>query len=238
MSENFGRKDMDEKVEYERRLQTVIKELTERHPAYSIQQARTDYRVNYNTLRNRFMGVSQPKALAHQHLQRLSPAEERMLIRHIKEQDDYGYPPTRASILEMATNLLSPGSEPLGVNWHEGFEARNPDVKIILCSALDRQRALTNSRSGYETYWANLVYICVTYGIPPENMWNFDEKGFIIGKCGRYTVYTRPDRHNPGKLIQSGNRQSTTDGETISAAGKFIPPYIINRGKIHTVDKF
>ncbi|RPA71224.1 CENP-B protein, partial [Ascobolus immersus RN42] len=77
-----------------------------------------------------------------------------------------------------------------------------------------------------------------TFNIPPENIWNFDEKGFIIGLCGRYIVYTRTTRKNPGRLTSTGNCQSTTDDETISAAGKFLPPYIVNKGVIHNAAKF
>lgn len=141
----------------------------------------------------------------------------------------------------MATNLLpkhSETAESLGKNWHEGFEERNPDIRKILSCALDRQRVLSNNRTGYEAYWQNRVSIIVKYNIPPENIWNYDEKGFIIALCGRYIVYCWIDRQNPRKLIQSGNRQNITDGETISAARRVIPSYIITRGKVHTVDKF
>lgn len=227
-------------IEYERRLQSAIKRLHTHHSeGYSIRRASADYGVHYSTLRARFNGATQSRALAFQHLQRLTPEQERALVRHIKDQDDFGFSPTRESILEMATTMLPPGdTQPLGQNWHEGFESRNPDVKAILSSSLDRQRALSNTESGYRTYWENLSYIIMKYNIPPENIWNFDEKGFIIGLCGRYIIYVRPERANPGKLPSSGNRQSITDGETISAAGKSLPPYIITKGKIHTVSKF
>lgn len=238
--EYLGREILDENLERERRIQTALKRLDDARmngQKYSIRAAARDYALPASTLKDRFNKASQPRALAFQHLQRLTPAQELALVRHIKDQDDYGYPPTRQSILEMATTML-PDDKPLGVNWHEGFEDRHPDIRKILSSALDRQRALSNTVTGYEIYWENLVSIIIKYNIPPENIWNFDEKGFIIGLCGRYIVYCRRSRENPGRLPQTGNRQSTTDGETISAAGKVIPPYIINRGKVHTANKF
>lgn len=239
-AENNGRIELSDDIEYERRIQSAISKLHNFHSlGYSIRRAATDYSVSYPTLRARFKGKSQSRATAFQHLQRLTPQQERALVHHIKEQDDYGHSPTRDLILEMATQMLpSHDKAPLGVNWHEGFEFRNPDVQPMLSHALDRQRAYSNTMEGYEQYWTNLHYVISKYNIPPENIWNFDEKGFIIGNCGRYIIYVRPDRTNPGRLPASGNRQSITDGETISAAGKSIPPYIISKGKIHTVAKF
>jgi hypothetical protein len=97
-------------------------------------------------------------------------------------------------------NALLPSDEEVGINWYRAFEERNPDIRTVLSSSLDRQRALASTKVGYDAYYRNLAWIIQTFNILPENIWNFDEKGFIIGLCGRYIVYARPDRKNPGKL--------------------------------------
>ncbi|RPA71225.1 hypothetical protein BJ508DRAFT_187325, partial [Ascobolus immersus RN42] len=89
----------------ERRIKTALKILSTEFPRYSLRQASADYSIPYSTLHGRFQGAL-PKALAHQHQQWLHPQQERALIQELKEQDDFGYPATRAALIEMANALL------------------------------------------------------------------------------------------------------------------------------------
>ncbi|KAJ6436237.1 restless-like transposase [Purpureocillium lavendulum] len=66
--------------------------------------------------------------------------------------------------------------------------------------------------------------------IRKENIWNFDETGFMVGYLQRGGfVWTFTDVDRP-ILCDSHDRVSVTTIETISAAGETIPPFIILPG--------
>jgi hypothetical protein len=71
------------------------------------------------------------------------------------------------------------------------------------------------------------------YGIQPDDIWNFDETGFIMGKIQPKKVVTTAERRGRPKLVQPGNREWVTVIEAVSAEGQSIPPFIIVKGKKH-----
>lgn len=71
------------------------------------------------------------------------------------------------------------------------------------------------------------------FHILPWHKWNYDEKPFIIGKQGRYTLLAAANRKQP-KLTADGKRECVTLIETVNETGRFLPPVIISNGKSHT----
>ncbi|RPA71171.1 DDE-domain-containing protein, partial [Ascobolus immersus RN42] len=80
------------------------------------------------------------------------------------------------------------------------------------------------------------------FHITPEHIYNWDEKGVMIGLTGREWVLAARDRKE-AYAIQDGNRESVTVIEcasqaNISAFPHILPPYIISAGNTYTAANF
>ncbi|KGQ02871.1 hypothetical protein BBAD15_g11910 [Beauveria bassiana D1-5] len=78
-------------------------------------------------------------------------------------------------------------------------------------------------------YFYLLQEVVLTYGITPNDTWNMDESGFRIGVSKDELVITK-SRHKQ-YFASPENRESATVIEAISAAGAFIPAFVIVAGK-------
>ena len=71
------------------------------------------------------------------------------------------------------------------------------------------------------------------YGICDEDVYNFDEAGFMMGKITTQLVVTGSERRGRPKAVQPGNREWVTVIAAINAAGWTIPPFLIFAGQYH-----
>ena len=82
--------------------------------------------------------------------------------------------------------------------------------------------------------WFRLLRnIMAKYRIQIENLYNFDETGFMMGIIISFLIITRSDRHEKAKSIQPNNREWGTVIEYINASGWCIPPFIIIKSTYH-----
>jgi hypothetical protein len=70
------------------------------------------------------------------------------------------------------------------------------------------------------------------YGIADEDMYNFDESSFLMGKISLQLVVTGSEKPGKRKKLQPGDREWTTLVQAIGATGKRIPPFLIFAGKV------
>jgi hypothetical protein len=73
----------------------------------------------------------------------------------------------------------------------------------------------------------------VAYGIPDEDVYNFDETGFMMGVAATSKVVTNSDRIGRATVVQPGNREWVTTIECINASSWSLPPYVILSGILH-----
>jgi hypothetical protein len=71
------------------------------------------------------------------------------------------------------------------------------------------------------------------YGSRSDDIWNFDETGFMMGIMQSGMVVTGAERQGRPKSVQPGNREWITVIQAISAEGQLIPPFIISAGQYH-----
>ena len=71
------------------------------------------------------------------------------------------------------------------------------------------------------------------YGICDEDVYNFDEAGFMMGKIMAQLVVTGSERRGRPKAIEPDNREWVTLIVAINAAGWSIPPFLIFAGQYH-----
>jgi hypothetical protein len=71
------------------------------------------------------------------------------------------------------------------------------------------------------------------YGILDDDVYNFDETGFIMGMIFPGIVVTTSDGRGKAKLAQPGNREWATVIQGVNALGWAIPPFIILAAQYH-----
>ena len=150
--------------------------------------------------------------------------------------DSRGAAPRPSSVREMANLVLvARGSTPVisvGENWVTNFVKRHP---ILIISVLKTVQFQACALRRPEDYW-RLVFSRPkndpSYGINPDDIYNFDETGFAMGLITTAKVITRREYYGRRALLQPGNRAWVTTIECINASGWALPPCVIFKGKV------
>ena len=65
-----------------------------------------------------------------------------------------------------------------------------------------------------------------------DDIYNFDETGFIIGKILSQLVIIGLEGYGKKKRSQLGNREWVTVVQGVGALGRQLPPFVIFAGKV------
>ena len=198
--------------------------------------ART-YNVPYQRLLARYKGrpsLSERRPNG----RKLDEAQESALCRYIDYLDSIYIPPSRQDIAATANEILTAGhvdpSSPaptIGGHWLNRFMKRHPEYHIRRQRAMDIERKKCLDKDTAREFFAKYQEVITSHGIPPEDIWNFDETGFNIGVGRDRWIITR----EPKRQISSGinsNREYATVIEAISATGIAIAPTVILSAKL------
>jgi hypothetical protein len=87
------------------------------------------------------------------------------------------------------------------------FVRRRPELRTRFQRKYDYQRAKCEDPE-VNRGWFDLVRNTISkYGICEEDIYNFDETGFMMGVISMGMVVTSSDGHARAKKIQPGNRE-------------------------------
>ncbi|KAG2000736.1 hypothetical protein GB937_010888, partial [Aspergillus fischeri] len=127
------------------------------------------------------------------------------------------------------------------VEWHRLYFVNVP--KMLLQSLeLTRPPPLLNTVLNYvqdiikglHTSWFKAVHEAIQeHSIHEDDIWNFDETGFIMGLCTTSKVITAIERSERPRTVIQGNREWVTIIECISSKGLPIPLVVILKVKQH-----
>ncbi|KAF7575417.1 hypothetical protein PtrM4_070430 [Pyrenophora tritici-repentis] len=199
----------------------------------SIRDAAQTFEVPRTTLRRRRAGKP-ARADCQPNSRKLTQREEEVIISHILQLDQRGFAPTYAAIRDMADKLLAArGTSQVGQKWPANFVKRTDSLRTCFNQAYDRQRALCEDPALIRTWFKLVEETKAKYGICDEDVYNFDEAGFIIGKITTQLVITGAERRGRPKTLQPGNREWVTLIAAISAAGWLVPPFLIFASQYH-----
>ena len=191
------------------------------------------YEVSRTTLQRRRAGIltrrdCQPNS------KKLTKLEEEVIVDHIIDLDLRGFSPTYAAVRDMADRLLAArGAGQVGVHWPRNFVKRTDSLTTRFNRAYDRQRALCEDPVLIKGWFELVEQTKAKYGICDEDVYNFDEAGFMMGKITTQLVVTASERRCRPKAVEPGNREWVTLIAAINAAGWSIPPFLIFTGKYH-----
>jgi len=220
---------------YEERLQGAIRAIKSGEEP-NVPAASEAFDVKRRTLYRRLAGTTVDRATAHEEQQRLTLPEEKAIVKWCFTQDDLGFPPRLDMVKDMAIKLESKrtGKTPLalGKNWISRFLKRHPDLALKLSTRLERQRAYANDPEVLRDYFAKLGRIIREHRLQDFQIYNMDEKGFVMGLASRAKVLCRRGRRNP-RVTHDGKRELVTVIETVGGDGAVVSPFVINKGAGH-----
>jgi len=205
----------------------------DKNQIHSVRAAARTYNAPRTTLRDRRAGKParrdcQPNS------KKLTQLEEEVIISHILDLDLRGFAPTYAAVRDMADKLLAlRGAGQVGQKWPANFVKRTDSLKTRFNRAYDRQRALCEDPILIRSWFELVEQTKAKYGICDEDVYNFDEAGFMMGKITTQLVVTGSERRGRPKALQPGNREWATLIAGINAAGWSIPPFLILTGQYH-----
>ena len=191
------------------------------------------YEVSRTTLDRRCAGIpARPDCQPNS--RKLTQREEEVITSYILGLDQRGFAPTYAAVQDMANKLLAArGAGQVGVHWPRNFVKRTDSLTTCFNRPYDRQRALCEDPVLIGKWFELLEKTKAKYGICDEDVYNFDEAGFMMGKITTQLVVTGSERRGRPKAVQPGNREWVTLITAINAAGWTIPPFLVFAGQYH-----
>ncbi|ERF75560.1 hypothetical protein EPUS_08972 [Endocarpon pusillum Z07020] len=123
---------------------------------------------------------------------------------------------------------------PIGKNWTARFIKRH---STRICShylhPLDRERASAESITVFERFYNLLTKAIEKYNITAENIYNWDEKGLLIGQSSIKKRILTKEAYERGRICYSqedGNREFISLLACVCADGTALPPALIYQG--------
>ena len=215
------------------RLNLAIQERL-KNPKFSYQKLKKIYNIPESTLRDR-CNRKPTRADIIPKLRKLTPTEENTIVDRILDLDSRAFPVRLRHVEDMANLLLAQRvAERIGVNWASNFVRRQKKLKTRLNRKMDYQRVLCEDPAIFRK-WFDLVRDTIAkYGIAEEDIYNFDETGFLMGLLAASgMVITSAERRGRPRQAQQGNREWATVIQAVNSQGWALPPFIILAGKNH-----
>lgn len=148
----------------------------------SQREASRVYTVPRRTVQRRLQGI-RPKHETTPVNARLTPVEQQSLVQWILDLDRRGFPPQIIDVRRMADALLTargqnPPPPPVGKNWVARFIAGQAELQTKWNRKFHSQRALCEDPVQIQAWFKLVQDTRVAYGIPDQDVYNFDETGF------------------------------------------------------------
>jgi hypothetical protein len=197
----------------------------------SYRAAAEKFGVNRVTLARRHRKQTQPHDAAQHQTRLLTPQQEAELVKYIQDLTKRALPPNRDMIKNFVRTIAR--WEPSD-SWVTRFLHRNhDDLTIKWTTGLDRERHQADSEDKYRSYFNLLHSKIEQYDVKPHNIYNMDEKGFLLGVTSRSKrVFSKQlwEQKKVTAALQDGNRDWITVLACICADGSWVDPTIVYEG--------
>ena len=216
----------------ERELNLAIQAI-QNDPTLRPRAAARIYSVDHRKLARRLHGM-RPRRDIPANSRKLTDLEESVLIRHILELATKGFPPLLSIVEDMANRLLATRDSPrVGTRWASNFVRRRPELRTRFQRRYDYQRAKCEDPEVIRGWFELVRNTIAKYGICDEDIYNFDETGFMMGIISTAMVVTSSDGCTNARRMQPGNRKWATVIPGVNSQGWTVPPFVIVAGKNH-----
>ena len=192
--------------------------------AYTLPEASLRYRIKGRPSRR-----DQPA-----NSRNLTDLEESVLVREVLDLYSRGFPPRLSGIGDMADKLRTTrGASRVGPRWASNFVKRHPELRTRFTRKYDYQRAQCEDPAIIQGWFDLVRNVIAKYGIHEDDIWNFDETGFMMGQISSAMVVTSSEGRGKVKMVQPGNREWATVIQGVNSYGWAMPPFIVVAGKHH-----
>ena len=197
----------------------------------SYRKAAKKYNLCHETIRKRMNGVL-PKQIAHRGKQLFTPQQEKEIVKWIIESDEAGNGRSRHDIVEYAELflLLDRQLASIGGSWFERFKKRHKEIHVVQGRKISSLRVKAATPDQIKEYFHKYDLIVRQHQIPNENIFNYDESGFIMGQ-GKSSRVAVPSYKNRTYVKSTEGRDSCTVIEAINMSGEKLIPGIIFKGQ-------
>ncbi|KAL5585824.1 hypothetical protein FOVSG1_013516 [Fusarium oxysporum f. sp. vasinfectum] len=191
------------------------------------------FECDETTLRRRHQGKQRARRDADTlYKSRLSKQQEQDLVTYIRKPSLRGIPPTLSMIRNFAQDIAK---IEVGKNWPYSFVQRHRnEIDCTWFDGFDIARKRADNASRYRAYFDLIREKIDKYDILPQNTYNMDEKGFLLGVINRTKRVFDVNAKRQGKLLgasQDGNRSWITFLACICQDMTSLPPFLIYQGK-------
>jgi hypothetical protein len=170
-------------------------------PKLSIRRAAKIYEIDERRLRRRQNSI-QSRRDNIPNLRKLSDLEEQIIVQFLLDLDSRGFPSRLHFVEEMTNSLLTDrNAAPVGNRWAHNFVKRQPELKTHLFWKYDYQRAKCEDPSIIRGRYRLVQNAIAKYGIRSDDIWNFDETGFVMGIIMAGMVVTGSERQGRSKSV-------------------------------------
>ena len=168
----------------------------------------------------------------------LDPQQEAVLIDWIAKGAASGTPLDHCAVRSYASELAGRRA---GKRWTERFMRRHPELVLAKPIKLDPSRTKNFNEAVTADFFEKYKKLDDQYGgIPPEHIYNYDEKGIQLGGgrknsgCIYFYMHSQRSRYH----ISSDNLELVTVTEAVSAAGCAVPAsFILSEGPLPDLRK-
>ena len=158
------------------------------------------YNIPYNTLRDRHAGKPARRDTM-PNSRNLTDLEEQTIVQYVVELYTRAFPPRLGSVEDMANQLLhARDAPPVGKRWAYNFVKRQPQLRTRYTRRYDYQRAKCEDPKVISEWFALVRNVKAKYGIVDDDVYNFDETGFMMGIIFAGMVVTTSDGRGKAKL--------------------------------------
>jgi hypothetical protein len=165
---------------------------------------------------------------------KLTDLEKKILVQYILDLATKGFPPRVSVVEDMANRLLATRDSPrVGTRWPYNFINRHSELRTRFQRKYDFQRAKCKDPDIIHSWFELVRNTIAKYGINDEDIYNFDETGFMMGIISTAMVVTSSDGHINAKRIQPGNLEWVTVIQGVNSQGWAVPPFVVVAGKNH-----
>jgi hypothetical protein len=200
--------------------------------SFSYRKVAAAFGVDRTTLSRRHQGLQETRAARGRRERILHPQQEYQLIQYLEGLTERGLPPSRSMIQNFASSVVH---RHVGMAWVTRFLHRNDHLVISKwTTGIDRERHQADSGVKYTMYFDLLHQKLQEYDIEPENTYNMDEKGFLIGITTRSKrVFSKQlwEAKQVTAALQDGNREWVTVIACICGDGSALDPALIYEAK-------
>lgn len=166
--------------------------------------------------------------------QKLTKLKKETIVRYILDLNSRAFPPRRSAVEDMANRLLAAcNNERVRRNWTSNFVRRQLQLFTRFTRKIDYQRVKCEDPDAYNAWFRLVRNMINKYGIYKEDIYNFDETGFLIGQISSEMIVTAAERRGKPRTTQQGNKEWITVIQGIRSYGYVLLSFIIAAGKNH-----